>query len=491
MARQRGAAAEGDVEVLLVDDDAPTTGPVRAGSAADGAPSAPSPHRRRRAVAVAVAALVLVGGVNAAQAWRDHVATAAFAGVPGFVPGLAEEPEALWSLPVARLVDASDGVVLVADRDGSASAVDAVTGATLWRGPQDDTPGWSDCRFVRDAAQVEVPLRPWAFSASAADAVVCARRSTSGAATTSVLQVLDARSGAVRAERTVPGDAVVLDSVEGDVIHGERDAAGRVRVTRWDPESDTDVWSHREGAGGGGAGVLLAGDRVFLLRDDGAAVRSVVDGAEVARRGPAETVPVAALADGATLRVALDDRQGFGFVVAEADGSVRFRLGGWFAGPRALDPSAPAVLAHDEGGNLRALDVRDGRELWSREPAPDAASSSWWGPQDTPLAQVGHRLVLVGADGRLEAVDARDGSTLWRVEDRLAMALDVVSDGRVVLVPARADAGSEAEPVLLALDVRDGSEVWSVPLDEPAVAVQGIDGLLVVQGANGISAFRP
>nr|WP_297426966.1 PQQ-binding-like beta-propeller repeat protein [uncultured Actinotalea sp.] len=528
MAPQRGVVGDGDVEVLLDDDDdAPPPGRRPDGPPPDGAPRDGRPPggvapatgrarpraRRRRAVALVVLAVV-VGGANAAQAWRDRAATAALAGMPGLVPRFADAPETLWSLdvPTGHPVGTGADVLLLQDELGGAFAVDAASGATLWRPGTERGADWTDCLFVREAPEVVVTFGPWAPPGSGSDAVVCAHRRTRGAASTSTLQVLDARTGAVRAEREAPGEPVLLDSVAGDVVHAERDAAGRVVVRRWDPGSDADLWEHRLGDGqddgqdGDWLGLWLAGERLYLQSGGGAQVRSLADG-EVVRAETQPSVPVAALADGAALSLSLGPEGSFDFLVTEADGSTRARVEGWFAGPRALDPRTPVLLLRDETGGLRAVDVADGTQRWSRRPPPDRdVTSSWWGPQELPLVQVGHRLVLAAAGGTLEAVDARDGSTLWRVEDVDAATPEALTDGRVVILPARVREGGEAtagatdaagptdpggEFVLLALDLRDGAEAWRVPLAGPALTVRALGDLLLVQGQREIVAFRP
>lgn len=499
MARQRGGAGEGDVDVLLEDDDEPwpgrTGGEPGRGTADDrrGAPRA-----RRRVVAVVVAALVVVAAANAAQIWQERTAYAALAGTPGFVPRMPVAPEIVWSLPQGHVTGASDTLLLVAGSSGATSAVEAATGATLWSG-DDVHPdgGWSDCRFVREGRVVELDLWALTQQETVARSVVCAHRTTAGASTESVLQVLDARTGRVRSERTVPGDPVVLDSVDGDVVHGERDAAGRVQLVRWDPEADVDVWKQRLGAGRAGSGgdvwAALLGDRLLVQDADGAHLRSLEDGEVITDDDGAGVLRVAVLADGATVGLDLTDAGTSPLVVTEADGSERLRLEQWFAGPRTLDPRTPAVLVRTGGGALSAHDVRDGTLLWTRSGDGRSPTSSWSGSQDTPLALVAHRLVLAAGDGGLEAVDARDGASLWTSEDLTAWVPGAVSDGRSVVVPAlRGDpAEADAEPVLVAVDLADGSEVWGVRLPAPGYAVHDVGELLVVQTESGLVALRP
>jgi outer membrane protein assembly factor BamB len=446
-------------------------------------------------VAAVIGALVVVGGANAVQIWQERAAGTALDGVPGFVPAMPVAPEVVWSLPQGHLTAASDDVLLVADSTGTTTAVEVGGGATLWSTElAHPDGGWSECRFVREGPVVETGLWLRMLPGTAAASVVCAHRTTSGAATESRLQVLDARTGRLRAERTVPGEPVVLDTVEGDVVHGERDAAGRVQLTRWDPEADADVWKHRLGGGRAGSGadvwVALLGDRVLVQDAEGSHLRSLEHGEELAE-ADAGVLPVAALAEDATLGVDLSEAGTFPVVVSDGDGSERLRLEGWFAGPMTIDPRTPAVLVRSEEGALAGHDVRDGTALWTRP--REEASSTWSGMPDTPLAQVGHRLVLAGPDGGIEVLDVRDGTLLWSSEDLAVWAQGAISDGRSVVVPGvRGDPGSEdARPVLVALDLRDGTEVWSVPLAAPAFAVHAVGGLLVVEGEAGVVALRP
>lgn len=488
MARPRASLGEADVEVVLVEDDAPAPAPGRGGTA-----PATRRARGRRVLRAAVVTALVLGGAGAAQAWQDRVAAAALAGVPGVVPRMGVAPEVAWSRAGALLRESSGATLIVQGvDDGAVDVVDARTGEVLWSPPGPGAGAGGDCRFVRQETS-----RSFAdLDAGPADAVLCtATTARSGAVASTVLRVHDALTGGLRAERSVDGEVAFVETIGGDVVHAGRDAAGRVEVVRWDPEADADRWRYRSERSSGppSRGLVggLAGEVVVLQRGDDIRLLAVTDGSVVPEaEGEPFAVTVADLADGATVDLLFPLTGRGATTVVDRDGTTRVEVPAWFAGPRVLDPRTPALLVLDADGALVAHDVRDGTVLWRRT-AEDGGPGLWSPEAGVPLVQIEHRLVL-GLDGRLEAVDARDGTGLWAAEGLEVNAAGAVSDGRSVIVPARLDGGEgPAVDVLAALDLRDGGEVWRVPLPWPGDGVQRAGEALVVQGGRGLVGLRP
>lgn len=487
MARVRGDGGATDVEVVLVDDDVAPVAPVRADRSG-------GRSRRRASIGLAVLVAVVIGS-GVVQAWQEQAELAALSSAPGFVPRLTTAPEVAWTLPSGQVRDSSDEILIVDDADGSgSSAVDVVTGQVLWRAPV--ASGWSDCRFLGRT-------RPWSFwgtglhGGAAADEVLCAHRGIlSGSEPTTLVQVLDARTGGVRVERTAPGESVLVDMIGDDVVLAWVGADRRPEVVRWDHEADVDRWRYRGERGRGaedtGLGAWVAGDLLVLQHDAGTRVLSLEDGTVVPETETAGVVlPVAELADGATVELA----GGMGLarsrvVVRDRQGAVRMEEEGWYAGPAVLDPRTPVLLVMDEEGGLSAHDVGDGTERWTRPVGtPATAPLPTWQP-DTPLVLAGEVLVVT-SDGQVEGIDARDGTSSWVAEGLESFAHAAVTDGRSVILPAHPRGGGATPGLLVALDLRDGSEVWRAALPEQGFAVGQAGETLLVQGAMGLIALRP
>ena len=130
------------------------------------------------------------------------------------------------------------------------------------------------------------------------------------------------------------------------------------------------------------------------------------------------------------------------------------------------------VYAAGRGGRVVALDLADGRQLWSAE--TELALSA--GPA------VGGGMVAVGSsDGVVAAFDAADGTPLWQVR----------VSGEVLATPAIADNLVMVRTVdgrLRALRGNDGEELWRVEHKPPRLSLRGT-GAPVVAGRVVLLGF--
>jgi len=125
---------------------------------------------------------------------------------------------------------------------------------------------------------------------------------------------------------------------------------------------------------------------------------------------------------------------------------------------------------------IRAHDLKDGSVLWSQKYNASAAldgAVGWHGqtPKSTPCLAEG-RLFTLSIQGTLHAWDAETGKMLWRQTFEKAFpktypiygtaTSPIVHDGRVIVW-----VGSKKRGALLALDVKTGKQVWSLPVDGP------------------------
>lgn len=134
--------------------------------------------------------------------------------------------------------------------------------------------------------------------------------------------------------------------------------------------------------------------------------------------------------------------------------------------PVVGDASVDGLLV-DSGNRVHAVDAADGGVRWTA------------GTDLTPVA-VADGVVVAVDDASVGAFDGRDGHLLWEHRADGAVVPLPLTDGMHVL---------SAEPVrrttsLVARGLRDGVEVWRVPLPDDARAVLAVEGRIVVRTAS-------
>ncbi len=161
-------------------------------------------------------------------------------------------------------------------------------------------------------------------------------------------------------------------------------------------------------------------------------------------------------------------RAGEGYVT-RADGT-RVALRGAPLVPLVTDGSRPAVLVvvAPEERWLRAMDLETGRTVWSRYD-PEAG-------QARATVQV-DGVLLLDQGAETIAVDVRTGDLRWRAPTEPGVATTALTDGALVLLPERDDAG----PRLAARRVADGTVRWHAPLPEGTVGLSVADHTLIAR----------
>ena len=157
------------------------------------------------------------------------------------------------------------------------------------------------------------------------------------------------------------------------------------------------------------------------------------------------------------------------------------RVNSGFVGPPAaahmgdLGPGEPvvgddAVFVLDNAGVLFALDLGDGRPLWSESLATAARS--------TPALANG-RVYATADDGGLHAVDAATHDVYWEYTTTDRARCTPIIDGDVLYV------GSD-DRHLYAIDIASAQVRWSVPVDGPVRARPAVyRNLVFVAGGYG------
>ncbi len=439
--------------------------------------------RPRLVSSVAVLAIVaLVGwGMNQAEERRDEDRLEALAGLPGYLDPIAEPLTIAWRSTAGRPVARTTASLLLELEAGSGGAPAALTAVDIDSGRQ----VWS--RAV--AGEACSPLaRDAGPDLPAVSLVACLPRAVLGTPAVPVVTILDATTGRPVRSQTAQ-DAILAELVDGYVLLTTAGDDGSVSVRAWDPVTGEDAWAftgapHRPDA------LRMAADWTDDVRDgkvtfESGDVRLTFDVVTGRRRTAATLGP----SDRATLDLPGGREARWGFdrlgrpkdvVIVDRDGGARFGAPGvpWLAPVRDGSAQDVVVVRRTADKHLLGLDAGSGRVRW------DLANVPWL----EASVQVGGVVVAVSPSTAV-AVDVRTGLRLWdHGAARGSAAWDVLTDGRLVLVPTDDDAGGV---VLTARRLQTGERAWGVPLPGDVLSLDEVDGqtVLVLTDA-GLVALR-
>lgn len=140
------------------------------------------------------------------------------------------------------------------------------------------------------------------------------------------------------------------------------------------------------------------------------------------------------------------------------------------------------VFTADRHGGIQALNVENGRPLWTQDVSPGRPFSlfGWW--RKGPPARLSGGLILDGdslyvgsENGELFALDTQSGDIRWRVH----------VPGEVVSAPAAGEgrvAVQLGNGVVVALDASDGEELWRHEEEVPALSLRGTSSPVIAAG---------
>ncbi len=459
---------------VLWDDEVVDAPPV--------APRRPLP-RPPRWLVLALAGVVASGGVVALAVDRahEHALDLRLAATPGLVPDLGDPLVTGWSTDGWGVLGAA-GDVLVVQRSGGVSGIDAATGREVYR--RDGGCSTTQGTTWWDWSGTEVP---------GTGLLVCQRDEFGSAEVAPVVEltVVDAATGRERSRLEAPAR-------EGWWTLGDqlfalgRDATGHLTAQTNDLPTGRTTWSWRSPvpyAPGTGIATWPVGRTTVVLEVAGRSTAVDVSTGREVDVDPDDEHDIGeplVLRDGGTAQAVLGARGLLSAVVVEdADGGDRFRTDGALLVPEADDGSAPGLLLvahHDpgrsDGRDLAALDAATGDVRWTAD------------PEGGQVAIV-QGVVLIATSRGVVGLDATDGTERWSVEDAEAgRAWGFVTDGRRVL---RVDDEPRGERRLVARDVRSGHEVWSSPVDAAAGSAlqRRADGSVVLSGDRTVTLLVP
>ena len=165
-------------------------------------------------------------------------------------------------------------------------------------------------------------------------------------------------------------------------------------------------------------------------------------------------------------------------------------------GPRSTPAVAGGMVFSLSGrGTLTAVREDDGTLVWNRDLRQAyRASGPEWGFSSSPVVD-GHNLLLdVGGNGGLVAMDIRDGTEVWRSQDdRAGYSTAVVAE-----IAGRRQAVFFTAEHVLAVAPEDGSLLWSLPwstsfgVNAATPVLVPPDGIFVASGYGvGSALLRP
>jgi len=303
----------------------------------------------------------------------------------------------LWAVPVSGGIYASpvvsEGKVFIGSGDGHMYAFDAATGATLWIG-EAQNPHFSGSAAARHGL---------VFASAISQPLLAYNADTGEIAWSSNLSAVDASP-------TLKNRILYVASVDGT-------------LTALDSETGTPRWSKEGNGNVANQSPVVAGGRVFQMRDDHTLTAyDTLSGKQLWRM---EAFSVGTLAAGHGMLffssypnvVALDQATGAQVWTAPVATSAS-----------AAAPAVADGLVFVTHSQLWALDARTGAVVWS------APATSALGPT------VANGVVYASSlNGEWDAFDERDGSLLWSVtfdsgcSCTCTLALPVVANGTLYL----------------------------------------------------------
>lgn len=471
--RRRTHLDVGVVEVDLVDE-----------SDAGAGDTAPHDDRRqgrtarRLAVGVLLTLAVAVVSVNVIEARASAARREELAGTPRVLASLHDPLTELWRRDGASLFAEGEGVLVLVDEDRVLVGVGAQDGVPLWTREPD--PGGGE--FCSPLGTSLMPISAIS-SEPTNEHLVCVRSAMVATddvppGTTTDLSTIAVASGQEIQATSLPGGLVGWVPVPGGLVLVTFDADSRIRITRWDPITGAETWTHV--SDGVFADVVsirweLTESTIGYQQDDTFVTVSFETGGVTDRVDVERLAEVFALADGASVAWRIETDSGAESVaVVEADGSERFRLDGRLYWPAVRDPDSRLLLVQPaETTDLAALDVATGETVWTAEVLASSA----------PVVELSGVVVVSGGTTAV-ALDAQDGTTVWSAQ--VAPGASGVTDGVVVLLLERDDEGLW----LVAHDLQRGEERWRIAVPSDTVTARSAAGITLLESDSGVVALR-
>lgn len=131
------------------------------------------------------------------------------------------------------------------------------------------------------------------------------------------------------------------------------------------------------------------------------------------------------------------------------------------------------VIAGDVEGHIRAYDLENGNEIWSRQVGEERS-----GILSTPVL-VGDRLVVANDEGQAAALDPENGSLLWSADLEAPVQVSLAANDHTVFA-------STTRGRIRAIDMEAGATIWEykIPASDVYFAAPAIGESEVLFGAS-------
>lgn len=152
------------------------------------------------------------------------------------------------------------------------------------------------------------------------------------------------------------------------------------------------------------------------------------------------------------------------------------------------------VYTASRAGDVLALDVKTGDELWSADLSDVDNERSFWDSRVSALLAggpvTGLNKVYIGSEnGKLYALDAKSGELVWQAEIKGEIISAPAIDSGVVVV-------NTASGIMKAFNADNGEELWKIEQDVPALTLRGISqpviasgGVVIGTGKGGVDVY--
>ncbi|MCW9046536.1 MAG: outer membrane protein assembly factor BamB [Gammaproteobacteria bacterium] len=133
------------------------------------------------------------------------------------------------------------------------------------------------------------------------------------------------------------------------------------------------------------------------------------------------------------------------------------------------------IIVSDRDGTVSAYNIKTGAQLWETE--LDTIISGGVGGNE-------NNLVVTSRNGLVFLLDSK-GSLIWKVDASSEVLMPAQIAGNLIIIRS-------VDGLISALDIDDGSEVWTFKRDVPALSLRGNSSPIIKQGYifNGLDNGR-
>lgn len=139
-----------------------------------------------------------------------------------------------------------------------------------------------------------------------------------------------------------------------------------------------------------------------------------------------------------------------------------------------------AVYSASRAGDVVALDVSTGKELWEVDLSDIHDERSFWDNRIPALLSGGpvaalNKIFIGSEDGKIYALDAKSGKLIWQGNIKGEIITAPAVDASIVIV-------NSTSGIMKAFNAESGEELWKVEQSVPALTLRGISSPVIASG---------